>query len=91
MGRGIPRAWGLLEFVLDWLGLELPISPALKNLYGIMPGYTPEQLISQWKNNTLKMYLLLKKVNFHCHVSLLEGLCLIFKGESRLELQRCEC
>ena len=31
------------------------------------------KLIWQWKNNHLKMYLLLKTAIFHCHVSFLEG------------------
>ena len=43
--------------------------------------------IAGWKIHHLKMYFLLEKVNFHCHVSLLEGMfyCVVQTGEvSRL-------
>ena len=39
--------------------------------YGI--DITSGKLRQQWKIHHLKMYFLLEKVNFHCHVSLLEG------------------
>ena len=34
------------------------------------------KLTWQWKMDQLKMYSLLKMVIFHCHVSLLEGICI---------------
>ena len=40
---------------------------------GVFLQQDPGKLTSQLKNNQLKMYLLLKTVVFHCHVSLLEG------------------
>ena len=37
-------------------------------------GYTPKTNMTVEKNKCLKMYLLLKMVTFHCHVSLLEDI-----------------
>ena len=39
--------------------------------------YPPRKLIWQWKNKPLKMYLLLKIVIFHFHVSFREGIYII--------------
>ena len=37
------------------------------------------KLTWQWKMDLLKMYSLLKMVIVHCHFSLLEGICILYR------------